>query len=60
DIGTLPAALMEHQHPSVALTFRSVTTMIDLVNWNNPALAKAYLAHFDRNWRQSEPFRARY
>jgi phosphatidylserine/phosphatidylglycerophosphate/cardiolipin synthase-like enzyme len=31
-----------------------------LVNWNNPALAKAYLAHFDRNWRQSEPFRARY
>lgn len=31
-----------------------------LVNWNNQALAKAYLAHFERNWRQSEPFRARY
>lgn len=31
-----------------------------LVNWNNPALAKAYMAHFDRNLRQSEPFRARY
>lgn len=31
-----------------------------LVNWNNPALAKAYLAYFDRNWRLSVPFRTRY
>lgn len=28
-----------------------------LVNWNNPALAKVYLAHFERNWALSEPFR---
>lgn len=31
-----------------------------LVNWKNPALAKVYIAHFERNLRQSEPFRARY
>lgn len=29
-----------------------------LVNWNNPALAKAYLAHFERNWALSQPFRS--
>lgn len=31
-----------------------------LVNWNNPALAKVYLEHFERNYRQSERFRAQY
>ncbi len=31
-----------------------------LVNWNNPALAGVYLRHFERNWRQAEPFRPRY
>lgn len=31
-----------------------------LVNWNNPALAKVYLDHFQRNYRQSTPFEARY
>jgi len=30
-----------------------------LVNWNNPALAKVYLQHFDRNYRESTPFQAR-
>ncbi len=30
-----------------------------LVNWNNPALAEAYLAHFERNLALSEPFRAK-
>jgi phosphatidylserine/phosphatidylglycerophosphate/cardiolipin synthase-like enzyme len=30
-----------------------------LVNWNNPALAKVYLQHFDRNYKQSRPFQAR-
>ena len=29
-----------------------------LVNWNNPALAKAYLAHFERNWALAEPLSA--
>ena len=31
-----------------------------LVNWNNPALAAAYLAHFDRNWRQADRFQVQY
>jgi phosphatidylserine/phosphatidylglycerophosphate/cardiolipin synthase-like enzyme len=26
-----------------------------LVNWNNPALANAYLPHFMRNWQQGTP-----
>jgi len=28
-----------------------------LVNWNNPALAKVYLDHFQRNYRQSVAFK---
>ncbi len=31
-----------------------------LVNWNNPQLAAVYLAHFERNYAQSEPFAPRY
>ena len=31
-----------------------------LVNWDNPALASAYLQHFTRNYAQSVPFRAGY
>ena len=31
-----------------------------LVNWDNPALAKAYLTHFERNQRQARPYRLRY
>jgi phosphatidylserine/phosphatidylglycerophosphate/cardiolipin synthase-like enzyme len=31
-----------------------------LVNWNNPALAKVYLDHFQRNYRQSTPYETRY
>lgn len=31
-----------------------------LVMWNNPELAKAYLTHFERNYRQSTPFELRY
>ena len=31
-----------------------------LVMWDNPALAKAYLTHFERNYRQSTPFELRY
>lgn len=31
-----------------------------LVAWNNPALAKIYLEHFERNYRQSEAFTTRY
>lgn len=31
-----------------------------LVNWNNPQLAKVYLAHFQRNYRQSEPYKMAY
>jgi phosphatidylserine/phosphatidylglycerophosphate/cardiolipin synthase-like enzyme len=31
-----------------------------LVNWNNPKLAEAYLQHFDRNYRQAEPYEPRY
>lgn len=31
-----------------------------LVNWNNPKLAKIYLAHFDRNQRQAFPFQSAY
>lgn len=31
-----------------------------LVMWDNPALAKAYLTHFERNYRQSAPFELRY
>ncbi len=27
-----------------------------LVSWDNPELAKVYLGHFERNYRQSEPF----
>lgn len=30
-----------------------------LVNWNNPELAAIYLAHFERNHKQSRPFTAR-
>jgi len=30
------------------------------VNWNNPQLAKVYLAHFERNYRQSQPYATRY
>jgi len=31
-----------------------------LVNWDNPALAKAFLAHIERNYRLSVPFKAGY
>lgn len=31
-----------------------------LVNWENPALAKVYLDHFERNYRQSEPYKTGY
>ena len=31
-----------------------------LVNWNNPALAKVYLEHFQRNYRQGVAFKASY
>ena len=31
-----------------------------LVNWNNPALAKVYLEHFQRNYRQSVTYESRY
>lgn len=31
-----------------------------LVNWNNPALAKVYLQHFERNFRQGVAFKASY
>lgn len=31
-----------------------------LVNWDNPALAKAYLTHFERNQRQARPYRLSY
>lgn len=31
-----------------------------LVNWDNPALAKAYDAHFERNWSQGRSFSPRY
>lgn len=31
-----------------------------LVNWNNPKLAEIYLKHFDRNYRQAEPYEPRY
>lgn len=31
-----------------------------LVNWNNPQLAKAYTSHFDRNYRQSTPYKQQY
>lgn len=31
-----------------------------LVNWNNPKLAETYLKHFDRNYRQAEPYEPRY
>jgi len=30
-----------------------------LVNWNNPALANAYLSHFMRNWEQGTPMQER-
>lgn len=30
-----------------------------LVNWNNPALANAYLPHFMRNWQQGTPMQER-
>ena len=29
-----------------------------IVLWNNPALAKGYLAHWQRNWRQGQAFEA--
>lgn len=31
-----------------------------LVNWHNPQLATAYLKHFQRNYAQATPYRARY
>ena len=31
-----------------------------LVNWDNPELAAVYLKHFERNYKQSDPFVARY
>lgn len=31
-----------------------------LVNWGNPKLAETYLAHFERNWRQSAPLVEQY
>ena len=31
-----------------------------LVNWNNPELAAVYLKHFERNYGQSQTFRAGY
>ena len=31
-----------------------------LVNWRNPKLAEAYLQHFERNYRQSDPYQPRY
>jgi phosphatidylserine/phosphatidylglycerophosphate/cardiolipin synthase-like enzyme len=31
-----------------------------LVNWGNPALAKVYLQHFERNYRQSTVYVPRY
>jgi phosphatidylserine/phosphatidylglycerophosphate/cardiolipin synthase-like enzyme len=31
-----------------------------LVNWHNPALAKVYLAHFERNYGQSTPYQMQY
>ena len=31
-----------------------------LVNWHNPQLAKVYLAHFERNYRQAAPYKAQY
>lgn len=31
-----------------------------LVNWRNPALAGAYLQHFERNYRQASPYAERY
>jgi phosphatidylserine/phosphatidylglycerophosphate/cardiolipin synthase-like enzyme len=30
------------------------------VNWHNPQLAKVYLEHFERNYRQSIPYTLRY
>jgi phosphatidylserine/phosphatidylglycerophosphate/cardiolipin synthase-like enzyme len=31
-----------------------------LVNWHNPQLARVYLAHFERNYRQSVAYETRY
>jgi phosphatidylserine/phosphatidylglycerophosphate/cardiolipin synthase-like enzyme len=31
-----------------------------LVNWKNPALAKVYLKHFERNYSQSRPYQTPY
>lgn len=31
-----------------------------LVNWDNPELARVYLSHFKRNYRQSEPYNTNY
>ena len=31
-----------------------------LVSWDNPELAKVYLGHFERNYRQSDVFRTSY
>jgi phosphatidylserine/phosphatidylglycerophosphate/cardiolipin synthase-like enzyme len=31
-----------------------------LVNWDNPALARVYEAHFERNWAQGRTFSPRY
>lgn len=31
-----------------------------LVNWNNPKLAEVYLGHFERNQKQSAPFKTQY
>jgi phosphatidylserine/phosphatidylglycerophosphate/cardiolipin synthase-like enzyme len=31
-----------------------------LVNWHNPQLARVYLEHFGRNYRQANPYQLRY
>ena len=44
-------------YSSAAATRNSENVM---VVWDNPALAKAYLAHFERNYRQSVAYEPRY
>ncbi len=31
-----------------------------IVNWDNPALARVFLGHFERNWRLAVPFKPDY
>jgi len=31
-----------------------------LVNWGNPELAKVYMKHFERNYRQAKEFQLHY